>query len=234
MTGSQDPSNQHMVKSLLWHILPRSHVLLTTTKLRPLQPALHCKHHWMHREGKMCQIIHTHLACGHTVRGPLLQCPAASQSTPLGPPHDDGRLVLCARSEPVNTHQSTCCEACFATVFRGFLSAVCQPCRRVVVPRMGQELHDMVQRVSNDRNGADSFRNNTEEVEHMTRTRAEDAHRQTAEAYKMAEQAFVAAEASCKRATADCRKAQEACEKAVAKGEEAVEENSTVDDRSNG
>ena len=162
----------------------------------------------------MCQLIVTTLACGHKIRGPLLQCPAASPTTPRGPPHVDGRSVLCARSEALNLHQSTCCEVCFATIFRGFLGAVCHPCRRVVIPRMGQELVDMLQRASDQDTGSHTPESNTGHV-NQTRKMAEDGHRKAEEACKQAEQALNMAETSCRRATAECRKVTADCKRAT-------------------
>ena len=176
----------------------------------------------------MCQLIVTNLACGHKIRGPLLQCPAASRTAPRGPPHDDGRMVLCPRSEALSLHQSTCCETCFAIIFRGFLGAVCQPCRRVVIPRMGQELVDMLQRASvHDAGPGDMESSNgdlnqarqvAEEAHRMAedaRKKAEEARKKAEEICKKAEQALMTAEASCKRATAECQKATAECTEAT-------------------
>lgn len=77
----------------------------------------------------MCHILRTLLACGHSARGPLLQCQEAVQATPRGPPYDDGRMVLCDRSEELLVWQNVCCEACFIVVIGGAIQASCHPCR---------------------------------------------------------------------------------------------------------
>ena len=127
----------------------------------------------------MCRLLITNLTCGHQIRGPLLQCQTASSAVPRGPPHDDGRLVLCSRSEPpLNVHHNTCCEDCFSTIFRHFLGGVCQPCRGVLILRLSSELLNMLDRGSSTEGDA-SENQNGESQEHLpgsqNGTAAEDA-----------------------------------------------------------
>jgi len=165
----------------------------------------------------MCQILVTHLACGHHLRGPLLQCPRASQQRPRGPPNDDGILVLCPRSDNLDIYQGACCEECFATMFRGFLGTVCQPCRRTTVDRMGQELVTMLERVSS--------RTPTEQA---AANDATERIRKAEKVCKKAETACRKAEETCRKAEEACKNAKEACRKAKDSHEHANEEASDI------
>jgi len=101
----------------------------------------------------MCQILIQNLGCGHRIRGPFLQCPNASHRERSGLRRDHGRSVLCAEIQPLDIRSNTCCEQCFASIFRDFLRTICQSCRRVSALRMGRSLIGMVERGARETSG---------------------------------------------------------------------------------
>lgn len=96
-------------------------------------------------QNKMCQTLVTQLSCGHTIHGPLIQCDAAIATTPQGPPHDDGRMVLCQPGSLLEIEQNTCCERCCSDMIVGMLRGSCYRCRRSLVWRMGSAIIDWLQ-----------------------------------------------------------------------------------------
>ncbi|KAK4544397.1 hypothetical protein LTR36_004288 [Oleoguttula mirabilis] len=129
-------------------------------------------------------------------------------------------MVLCPRSEPVDIQQSTCCEQCFATVFRGLLGAICQPCRMVTAERMGQELVGMLERAAVGESEGDAENIDAQAdvpgdpAEPEGGKTTEDAYRDAGASCKEAEKAFERAEEACKKAEARINDAAAAYQKA--------------------
>ncbi|EME78595.1 uncharacterized protein MYCFIDRAFT_212428 [Pseudocercospora fijiensis CIRAD86] len=120
----------------------------------------------------MCQTLVTQLSCGHTIRGPILQCDSAVQTAPRGPPYDDGRMVLCQPGSLLQIENNTCCESCVSDMIVGILRNSCYRCRRSLVWRMGQAIIDWLQHpriAAFSHSGSSSDRNssgNREDVHH--------------------------------------------------------------------
>ena len=155
----------------------------------------------------MCQLLVTLLGCGHRIRGPLLQCPRASQQRTRGPPHDDGCLVLCPRSEPLNVCQNTCCEECFSRIFLGFLGAMYSPCRGNVMRRMRYELLDEMQRAMPTSETASAGRN--------SQLRRENRLDGLVQRCEDVAQRCRGAEAWCSEATRACNRSARECIEAM-------------------
>ncbi|KAK5121535.1 hypothetical protein LTR85_005368 [Meristemomyces frigidus] len=137
-------------------------------------------------------------------------------------------MVLCPRSEPVNVHQSTCCAECFAAIFHGFLRAVCQPCRRVTVQQMGQDLVGMLERASVGQNEAGITEGHPDaaHAEAQDDHVAEDIPHQDQASYKTAKKAeklFRKAEEACRKAEASYTQAAASSQKAKKRCERAAE-----------
>jgi hypothetical protein len=114
------------------------------SSLRPRTPP----HFAIPNELNMCHLLVTTLACGHRTRGPLIRCDTAMATEPRGPPHDDGRIVMCSRSEELRIFQDTCCQDCVLLMLQDALRDLCEPCKRVGSLRVGQDALEMMIRVT--------------------------------------------------------------------------------------
>lgn len=87
---------------------------------------------------KMCHTIITMLECGHREVGPVFRCDAAVDSTPRGPPHDDGRLVLCSASRVAHIESKSYCGYCVGELVRRLLGMMCSPCREDLLRQLAE------------------------------------------------------------------------------------------------
>ncbi|EME40634.1 hypothetical protein DOTSEDRAFT_74246 [Dothistroma septosporum NZE10] len=92
----------------------------------------------------MCVTVSTKLSCGHTKQAAIIRCVQATNTSPQGPPRDDGRLVRCQPGEVFNVDQNAYCEACFAHTLRGLIVSLCQTCQSGVLERMGRALLELM------------------------------------------------------------------------------------------
>lgn len=152
----------------------------------------------------MCQILIQNLGCGHRIGGPFLQCPSASQRELNGPRRDNACSVLCAEIQPLDVRSNTCCEQCFASIFRDFLRTICQSCRRVSALRMGRSLIEMVERGAQEASGGNrSDRDLIRSLEVRLWRSEQNSERLRRDCQE--------AEAQCLSARAACEQARKAC-----------------------
>lgn len=153
----------------------------------------------------MCQILVTKLGCGHQIRGPILQCPFASRTGSRDPRRDNGRSLLCPEMQPLDVRNNTCCEQCFASIFRDFLRTICQPCRRLSALNMGRSLIEMVERAAKQANGGN--RSNCDQIRSLE-VRLWRSEQNTERLRRDCQEA----ETQCLAARAACEQARRACQ----------------------